>query len=466
MLLEDITEPRMLNIEEESTSKSLSAQADSNDRASPVETSIKLCYDYYRNSYDFLQEYNLALFVASTRAWTSFLNVGDQPLREAQNMMRGVFNTTLGERLNSESFASSLGSTLDSWARLAGFFNYFQATRNLSDFLSYISGQFEPLRDTLNRSASEVIEMEGRFNLLHYKSKVQQKQKKAPILVIYSLINRHYLLDLLPKFSVISNLLNQGFDVYATDWGTPTSYDKDLTVENYAEEYVGYAVEKISELTGSEKVSLLGYCWGGIFALIYSATHPEKVKTLILHATPIDIKKEETVIENWTAHVNADVLVRAFGNVPGWILNLAFLLRNPVEAVLKYPRYFSQPRSLNEIIQFFAIETWLYDSPPIIGEVYREIVDQIYKENLLVKNKMMVGTHIVDLAKIAIPVLDIVGLKDDLVPPQASRSVIDIVASKDKKLMEFPTGHVGLCVSPESQEKLWPEVGRWLAQRS
>jgi polyhydroxyalkanoate synthase subunit PhaC len=145
---------------------------------------------------------------------------------------------------------------------------------------------------------------------------------------------------------------------------------------------------------------------------------------------------------------------------------MAFLLRNPVEAVLKYPRYFSQPRSLNEIVQFFAIETWLYDSPPIIGEVYREIVDQIYKENLLVKNKMMVGTRIVDLAKIAMPVLDIVGLKDDLVPPQASRSVIDIVTSKDKKLMEFPTGHVGLCISQEAQEKLWPEVGRWLAQRS
>lgn len=426
---------------------------------------MKLCYDYYRNSYDFLQEYNLALFVASTKAWISFLNLGDRPLHETQNIIRGVFNTALGECLNSESFASIVGSTLDSWARLADFFNYFQATRSLSDFLSYFSRQFEPLRDTLSRSSSEVIEMGGRFNLLHYKSKVQQKQK-TPILVIYALINRHYLLDLLPESSVINSLLNQGFDVYATDWGTPTSYDKDLTLENYAEEYVGYAVEKITQLTGSDKVSFLGYCWGGILALIYSATHPKKIKTLILHAAPVDIKKEETVIENWTAHVKADQLVQAFGNVPGWILNLAFFLRNPVEAMLKYPTYFSQPRSINEIIQFFATETWLYDSPPIIGEVYREIVDQIYKENLLIKNKMIVGHDIIDLDKISMPVLDIVGLKDDLVPPQASKSVIDVIASKDKKLIEFPSGHVGLCVSPEAQEKLWPEVGRWLAQRS
>jgi poly(3-hydroxyalkanoate) synthetase len=75
--------------------------------------------------------------------------------------------------------------------------------------------------------------------------------------------------------------LNQGFDIFATDWGTPSSYDKDLTSENYGREYVGNAVEKIKEITGSEKVSLFGYCWGGIFTLIYAATHPENVESNI-----------------------------------------------------------------------------------------------------------------------------------------------------------------------------------------
>ena len=146
----------------------------------------------------------------------------------------------------------------------------------------------------------------------------------------------------------------------------PESFDKDLTLETYAEEYVENAVEKIKEITGSDKVSLLGYCWGGLFALIYTSTHQENVKNLILHATPVDINKEKTIIENWTAHLNADNLVDVFGNIPGWLLNLAFLIRNPVEAMLKYPRYFSEPRSRDEITQFFAIETWLYDSRPII----------------------------------------------------------------------------------------------------
>lgn len=78
-----------------------------------------------------------------------------------------------------------------------------------------------------------------------------------------------------------------------------------------------------------------------------------------MHATPVDIDRQKTVIENWTAHLNADNLVDVFGNIPGWLLNLAFLSRNPLEAMLKYPRYFSEPRSLDEIAQFFAIEMWL-----------------------------------------------------------------------------------------------------------
>ena len=187
---------------------------------------------------------------------------------------------------------------------------------------------------------------------------------------------------------------------------------------------------------------------------------------MILHATPVDIEKQKTTIENWASHLNADKLVDSFGNVPGWLLNFAFFLRNPVENILKYPRYFSEPRTLEEIMQFFATETWLYDSTPIIGEVYREIVDQVYEKNLLIKNKMKVGNDIINLKNISVPILNIVGTKDDLVPPFSSKTIIDAVGSTDKKLVEFPIGHVGLCISQIAHQKLWPEVGDWLAQRS
>ncbi len=422
-------------------------------------------YDYVLNWFDFVLKYNSALFDASSKAFETFLSAMEGTAQNIEKTIRSSFDSTLRDNLNDDALASSMVDFVDSWARLAGFSGYSQITSNFYDLFSYANRMLEPLRDNINRTPSEVIEMWGRFKLLHYKSDLPSKHK-TPLLVVYSLINRHYILDLLPKVSVIKNLQRQGFDIYATDWGTPASFDRDLSLETYAEEYVGNAVEKIKEITGSDKVSLLGYCWGGLFALIYSSTHQENVKNLILHATPVDIEKEKTIIENWTAHLNADNLVDTFGNVPGWLLNLAFILRNPVETMLKYTRYFSEPRSLDEITQFFAIETWLYDSRPIIGEVYREIVDQIYKKNLLIKNKMKVGADIINLKNIKIPVLDIVGTKDDLVPPSSSKSIIDAVGSTDKKLIEFPTGHVGLCINQTAHEKLWPEVGNWLAQRS
>ena len=425
----------------------------------------------YSNSYfnfilagiDIASKYNSALFEASEKSFESFLNKKGETQQKTQTNILTSFDSTLQNCLNEETFASSMADYVTAWTKIIP--TWYDQFNDNFNFSLYENKILEPIRDTINRTPSEVIEMKGRFKLLHYKSEYTITHN-TPILVIYSLINRHYILDLLPKISVIKNLQRQGFDIYTTDWNNPASYSHDLTLETYAEEYVEYAVEKIKEISGSKKVSLLGYCWGGIFALIYAAMYPQNVKNLILHATPTDIEKEETTIENWTTHLNVNNLIDAFGNVPGWFLNLAFFLRNPVEMLLKYPKYFSEPRNLDEIKQFFAIETWLYDSIPIIGEIYREIVEQVYRNNLLIKNKMKVGNDIIDLKNITMPVLNIVGTEDDLVPPSASKSVIDVIGSTDKKLIEFPTGHVGLCISRNAHEKLWPEVGKWLSTRS
>ncbi|HSB57307.1 MAG TPA: alpha/beta fold hydrolase [Nitrosopumilaceae archaeon] len=422
-------------------------------------------YDYWYAWSNYAVKYNNAIFEATKKSAKSFLDPDDKSAQKTQNKIREVFDSSLRQQLNEEGFASGIGNIVNESIKFAKLFGYEKIYNRFADFFLAGSRMLEPFRDRVNRSPSEVIQMKGRFSLLHYKPVVAQKHK-TPLLVVYSLINRHYILDLLPKVSVINSLLKQGFDVYATDWGTPDSSYQNMTLEDYAHDYVENAVEKIQEITGSQQVSLFGYCWGGIFALIYSAIFPQNVKNLVLHATPVDLEKPDTVIENWTKHIDADELTSTLGNVPGWFLNTAFLLRNPVEALSKYPRYFSEPKTADEIKEFFAIEGWLYDSVPIIGSVYKEIVDQIYKNNLLIKNKMKVGTDLVDLKKITMPVLNIIGIKDDLVPPESSRSIMDVISSTDKKLLEFPTGHVGLCVSPIAHEQLWPEVGKWLGIRS
>lgn len=421
----------------------------------------------YTNNWNLLSiQYNANLADSISKAFkennASFASLLSEDMRKK---MRKSFDKTFREEMKDDRFIDSLSKTMDSWFALSEFYGINKSYQIFVDLFSSWNKILEPLRDNLNRTDSEIIRMNDRYHLLHYKINKENHQK-TPILIVYSLINRHYILDLLPEVSVVRHFIDAGFDVYATDWETPSTFDKDLTLENYIHEYVENAVNKIREITGSEKVTLFGYCWGGIFSLIYSTMHPHTVKNLVLHATPLDLEKPDTIIEKWTQKIVPDIMVDKLGNVPGQLLNFAFMMRNPLENILKYPNYFQKPRSADEIKQFFAIEGWLYDSRPISGKVYSEIIKKIYHQNQLIKGQMQVGKRKVNLENLKMPVLNIVGSSDDLVPPDSSKYVMCEIPSLDKELIEYPTGHVGLCISKKAHIELWPKVVDWIKKRS
>jgi class III poly(R)-hydroxyalkanoic acid synthase PhaC subunit len=427
--------------------------------------SLSLYTTFTIKSFNFQMQYNLALFHSWSRAIKSAYNLQESTGKKIQDEIRTTFDTELKNILQKTDFSKSLSDFIDSFTEFASTVHHEKLYRYLETMISNYDHMIEPIRDAINRTPSEIIPMKGNFEVHHYKTSSPPKFK-TPILVVGSLINRHYILDLLPERSIIRNFQQLGFDVYATDWRMPRIKDENMSLASYAHDYLEKAVDKVEEVTGSRNVTLFGYCWGGILSLIYSALHPENVKNLILHATPVDFGKSPTVLESWIKDLDVKRFVKTFGNVPSSFLNIAFILRNPLEAALKYQFYFSQPRSTKEIMQFFAVESWLYDSVPIIGKVFEQIIDDIYKNNLLIQNKMMLGKELVDLKKITIPVLNIVGTNDDLVSAESSRTITTIVSSKDKKTLEFPTGHVGLCISKKAHKKLWPKVGKWLIEHS
>lgn len=421
--------------------------------------------EYAKNWNDLVVKYNSNLADSISKAFDD--NNATVSSLFSENMrvkMRKSFDEAFRDKIREEDFIESVSKTMDSWFALSGFYGIDKSYQIFVGFFSSWNKMIEPLRDNWNRTDSEIIQMDDDYHLLHYKS--NNTNKKTPILIVYSLINRHYILDLLPKVSVVRHFIDAGYDVYATDWETPSNFEKDMTLQHYIHVHVENAVNKVREITGSEKVTLFGYCWGGIFSLIFSAMHPDLVKNLILHATPLDLEKPDTVIEKWTQKIKPDVMVEKLGNVPGQLLNIAFSFRNPLETMLKYPNYFQKPRTVDEIKQFFAIEGWLYDSRPISGRVYSEIIKKIYQQNELIQGKMEVGGKIVDLLNLTMPVLNIVGTNDDLVPPDSSKYVMCDIPSSDKELIEFPTGHVGLCISNKAHKDLWPKVVDWVNKRS
>ncbi len=110
----------------------------------------------------------------------------------------------------------------------------------------------------------------------------------------------------MPEVSVVRSLLNQGLDIFAADWGTPSTYDKSLTISHFVNSYLDKSIDLIRKFTKSDKVSLFGYCWGGDLALMYASIHPEKVKNLIIVATPGDFDLDNSLLAVWTKTMKED----------------------------------------------------------------------------------------------------------------------------------------------------------------
>ncbi|MCH8028597.1 MAG: class III poly(R)-hydroxyalkanoic acid synthase subunit PhaC [Candidatus Dadabacteria bacterium] len=313
----------------------------------------------------------------------------------------------------------------------------------------------------------EVVFTENKMKLLHYTSQTEE-QCPVPLVMVFALINRSYILDLKPGKSVVEVLLKHGMDTYLIDWGVPGDEDCHLNMNHYVNRYIKKAVEKAKRISGSDKVNLLGYCMGGTMSAMYTALHPEDINTLILMAAGIDFKVDG-MLKLWGDKPNFDVdkFVDAHGNVPPEFLQIGFLFMKPVQnLVSKYLSFYENIENDNFVENFLAMEAWLGDNIPVAGEVFREFIKYCYQDNLLIQNKLKINGRTVNLGNITCPVLNLVAEKDHLVPPESSIGFNDLTSSKDSKTIVFPSGHIGLSVSSRCLKTLWPEVAGWVGERS
>jgi polyhydroxyalkanoate synthase len=326
----------------------------------------------------------------------------------------------------------------------------------------------DPPKVEVGTAPSEVVYQDGNMRLLHFIPQVDETYP-IPILIIYALINKPYILDLQPDRSVVRHLLYSGFDVYLIDWGAPTDVDMYLTLDDYVNWYIDDVVDHIRARHNLDSITILGYCMGGTLSVMYTGIHPKKVKNFILMAAPLDFDADQGPLKKWSRpeYFDADKLVEVVGNVPGEFLNFGYLLLDPVNNLFsKYLKFIDKVDDEKFIEMFFRMEKWINDGIPLAGEAFREFIKKCYQQNLLVKNRFTLNGHKVRLENIKMPLLSIVAQYDHLVPKESSMSFNDLVSSKDKKLIMFPTGHIGLSVSSATHVKMWPEVIEWIKERS
>ena len=342
--------------------------------------------------------------------------------------------------------------------------------QNSIDFQTRMQKGFEVMSEIgeirVGMSAKTSVYSENKLVLYRYLPLPDIEPVGDPLIIVYALVNRPYIVDLYPERSLVQGLLNQGLDVYLIDWGYATAADRYLDLTDYVDGYINRCVDAVLNETGRSKVNVLGICQGGSMSLCYAALYPEKVKNLITMVTPVDFHTPENLLSNWFREIDADLLVDTMGNVSGVLLNSIFLSLKPfqlgIEKYLDFAKIVDQPEKVKN---FMRMEKWIFDSPDQAGQMFRTFLKSFFHENRFVNGNLKIQGRQVRLHDLQQPLLNIMAKHDHLVPPSASKPLKYLAGSNDYTELVYDTGHIGIYVSGKAGGDIPVQISDWLRRR-
>jgi polyhydroxyalkanoate synthase subunit PhaC len=306
---------------------------------------------------------------------------------------------------------------------------------------------------------------------------VVDKPHAVPVLITYALVGRFQMIDLEADRSLVRKLLAQGFDVYFVDWGTPGRAQRWLTIDDYVSGYLDRCVDFIRARSGTDQINMLGICQGGVFTTCYAALFPEKIRNLAFTVTPIDFHGDKKDPQAGSGYMNQwaraltpediDDLVDAYGAAPGSLVGFAFLMMNPLSNVTKYTIDLVDVLDDDtKLLNFLRMERWIADRPDHPGEVVRQWFKDLYQDNKLIKDELVLGGRKVSLRAITMPVLNIYATGDTIIPVSCSKGVQQYFGTDDYTEVAVPGGHIGTFVGGKAQKILAPTLAEWFRARS
>lgn len=285
-----------------------------------------------------------------------------------------------------------------------------------------------------------------------------------PLLLVPSLINRWYVLDLREGSSVAAAAVRAGLDTWCLDWGIPEDEDRYLSWDDVIAR-IGRMVRRIKRETGAPKVGLLGYCIGGTVSGIYASLNPDDVAAFVNLAGPFDFSQGgllATLVDKRWFDPDA---VTAGGNVGASQMQQGFTALRPTMQVGKWVGFLDKAHDPKARESFHALETWAGDNIPFPAAAYQTYIRELYQENRLVGGTHHVAGRRVDLAQLTCPVMSVATERDTICPPLAARALLDHCGAQDKELFMVPGGHVGAVVGGKASTVLYPAVTRWLKRK-
>ncbi len=318
-------------------------------------------------------------------------------------------------------------------------------------------------RPDVGQTPSDVIFRENKWSLLRYRS---EDAEGVPILLVPSLINRHYVLDLMRGKSFVEYLVANGHDVYMIDWGRPGAEDRYLTFDQFCDGYLGRAIRQVARRSPTGRAHLLGYCLGGTMMAIHAADEERYIESMVALAAPVAFDDDGLLASFSNIEtLDLDLMVEAFGNIPWPLMQVGFHLLRPTMNLSKAVYMLDRAWDDQFLDGFFALETWSNDNVSFPGRAFVRYIRALYQENRLIRDEFALSGRRISLSNIRRPTLTICFKHDHIVPARSASVFHERIASEHKRLLVLNGGHVGAVVSRKASKSLWPTISEWYREQ-
>lgn len=320
-------------------------------------------------------------------------------------------------------------------------------------------------RPAVGQSPKDVVWSRDKVRLWRYRSSTVTWN--PPVFIVHSLASRSYVLDLDPTGGFVGRLRAAGFDVYLIDWGVPDELDADNGLETYVDEYLPAAVRAACRESGSEQVSLVGYCFGAVLGCLFTARHPQFVRNIVAMATPADYTEMGLFFRVFRdGRLDPDDLIDDSGNVAADVVYNGFRVLKPTADLASYAGLWQHLWNDEFVDGHQRMTQWIHDHIPLPGAAFRQIVEMLARDNGLLQGTVRLGGRRVDLSAIRCPFLNVYGANDQLVPPEATRPLSSLVGSQDLEELVIPGGHAAMVTGRQAAKVTVPGIIDWLRRHS
>jgi len=285
-------------------------------------------------------------------------------------------------------------------------------------------------------------------------------------LLVPSLVNRYYILDLLPGRSLAAFLAEQGIRPLVFDWGDIEGEEFGFDLGDFVTRRLEPAFDAARAAAAGNPLALVGYCMGGNLALALALRRMREVAGLALLATPWDFHAERPDSARALAAFAATMMpgFRALGAMPLDVLQGFFAGLDPLLAYKKFRRFAALDPESDEAIAFVALEDWLNDGVPLPWRVAEECMIGWYGENRPARGAWHAAGMPVRPENFAKPSLAVIPNDDRIVPPASALPLAE--ALPGCTALRASAGHIGMMVGSRARRELWTPLAEWLRARA